>query len=181
MIERRWSQTMRIVYSSLVLCALASACASTTSISPRQPSVLDPASAAQVTNGVREMMGSVARDVTAQGPSAWRRYFADDPSFFMASEGRLVFATPEAARKGIEELEHSIARIELRWGDDLRVEPLTPALAFVAVPWHEVRLDAAGQSVSESGYFTGLVEYGANGWQFRNAHWSVPGTPPRAP
>lgn len=60
------------------------------------------------------------------------------------------------------------------WGDDLRVDPLTNEFATVAASWRETIVDAAGHSVTETGYFTGLAEYREGHWQFRNAHWSAP-------
>lgn len=60
------------------------------------------------------------------------------------------------------------------WGDDLRVDPLTNEFATVAASWRETIVDAAGHSVTETGYFTGLAEYREGHWHFRNAHWSAP-------
>ena len=48
------------------------------------------------------------RDVNQRGPEAWRSHFAESPAFFMASEGRLVFPSSDAATQGIEELTHLI-------------------------------------------------------------------------
>lgn len=128
---------------------------------------------AVVEKGVRGFVQNVARAVAQEGPGAWRKEFADSPSFFMASEGRLVFANGDAAAQGIQDLTHMIKHIELRWGDDLRVDALTPRLAVVGTSWQEVREDTQGHQVTESGYFTGLVEKREGQWQFRNAHWSV--------
>ena len=133
------------------------------------------------TNSVRAFAATVADDVTRRGPTAWRTYFADTPAFFMASEGRLVFANGDAATRGIQELAGKIAHIELRWGDPMLVDPLTPTLAMLATPYHEVLVDAAGHRVEENGYFTGLAELGAAGWRFPNAHWSVAGSPSSVP
>jgi hypothetical protein len=115
----------------------------------------------------------VANDITSRGPLAWRDHFADTPSFFMAADGQLVFANSDAATRGIKELPRSIAHIELRWGDPVLVDPLTPALAMLAAPYHEVIVDNAGHRIESSGYFTGLAELGPAGWKFRNAHWSA--------
>lgn len=136
-------------------------------------SVLDAARVAAITDSVRVFADSVARGVTRRGPAAWRDYFADTPAFFMAAEGRLVFPTSDSATRGIQGLTRVIAHIELRWGDSLRVDVLGPGLAVVAMPWHEVQVDRAGHRVEEAGFFTGLVEHGGAGWQFRDAHWSV--------
>jgi hypothetical protein len=139
---------------------------------------LTAAHAAAIEDSVRSFAQAVADDVTREGPVAWRRHFAESPAFFMASEGRLVLPNSEVATRVIQELARSITRIELRWGDGLRVDPLAPGLAVLAAPYHEVRVDTARHRVEESGFFTGLVEHGTGPWRLRNAHWSVAGPPP---
>lgn len=137
----------------------------------------DAASSTGVADSVRAFMATLAREVTRDGPAAWRRQFADDAAFFMASEGRLVFSSAAAAGTGIDELTRVIAHIELRWGGDVRVDALGPGLAMVGASYTEVRADTAGHRVDEMGYFTGLAEHRAEGWRFRDAHWSVVGPP----
>ena len=134
--------------------------------------------AAAVDRSVRAFAQTVAHDVTQEGPAAWRRHFADIPEFFMASEGRLVFPNSASATAGIQDLPRSIKQIDLRWGDDLRVDPLTPDLAAVAMSYHEVQISPEGHRVEENGFFTGIAEQRAGRWQFRNAHWSVVPPPP---
>jgi hypothetical protein len=130
--------------------------------------------AASVTRAVQEFMGAVARDVTAQGPHAWRKYLSHEHAFFMASNGQLVFESGEAAQQGIGALEQSIEHITLQWGQGLHVDPLSDTLAQVGVPFHETLVEKTGTRVSIDGYFTGLAEHNDAGWQFRSAHWSVP-------
>lgn len=142
---------------------------------------LTPSRRATVESSVRHFLSDVAHDVTQQGPSAWRKYFTDSPSFFMASEGHLVFPTSEAATKAILDLARTIKHIDLRWGDDLRVDPLTPDLAVVASSYSEIRTDTEDHQVTEKGFFTGLAEFRNGRWQFRNAHWSVPVPPSKVP
>jgi hypothetical protein len=132
---------------------------------------------ASVEDGVRKFVQQVAADVTHDGPAAWRKEFADSPAFFMASEGKLVFPDSQSATQGIESFAHTIKHIELHWGDDLKIDALTPDLAMVGTSWQEFREDTKGRQVKESGYFTGLVEKRNGQWQFRDAHWSVPGPP----
>jgi len=145
-----------------------------------QPQPLTSTRAAQVENGVRVFMQAVAHDVTQEGPMAWRKYFADSPAFFMAVDGRMVFADSAAASKGIHDAALDIKHIELVWNGDLRIDPLTPELAVVATPWHEVQVNAEGKRVDEDGFFTGVAEYRDGRWQFRNAHWSLIAPPPAA-
>ncbi len=126
-----------------------------------------------IADSVRAFADTIAAGITARGPAAWRDYLADEPTFFMAAEGRLVFANSEAAARAIQGLVQQIARMELQWGDSLRVDPLGPGLALIAAPYHEVRIDAGGTRVVEDGYFTGVAGHGPSGWRLRNAHWSV--------
>lgn len=169
--EPRW--TIRILpITVVVLAAAISACVSANAPAP---------SPASDTDAVRQFVARVATGITARGPASWRDFFDDSPNFFMASDGKLVFASGAAAREGIQGLTQVIASIQLRWGADLRIQPLAPGLAMVAVPWHEVRVDTAGRKVEEDGYFTGVAESGPAGWRFRNAHWSVAAAPPAVP
>ena len=133
--------------------------------------------AAATTKDVRAFAASVADDVTRRGPAAWRTQFADTPAFFMVSDGQLVFPDSAAATRGIQQLTTVLARIELHWGEPMVVDPLTPTLAMMAMPYHELRVDPAGNKIDEAGYFTGLAERGPTGWKIRDAHWSAAGPP----
>lgn len=137
--------------------------------------------AVQITGEVHNFMQSVAQDITKDGPTAWRREFADTPAFFMAAEGRLIFADSAAASAGIQQLPAMIKQIELQWGQDLRVDPLAHGLALVGVTYQEKRVDPAGVHVEENGYFTGVVQHRHGRWEFRDAHWSVVPPAPAKP
>jgi hypothetical protein len=142
---------------------------------------LAPASATAVEHGVRAFMGAVAHDVTQNGPGAWRGYFENSPAFFMADEGKLVFPNSASASAAIDDLARNVKQIDLQWGSDLRVDPLTTDFAVVAASYHETRVSRAGERVDENGFFTGVAEYREGHWQFRDAHWSVAAPPPAVP
>jgi len=142
------------------------------------PESLSPSRATAVKHDVVAFMRVVAHDVTQDGPAAWRKHFAESPAFFMAAEGHLVFPNSAAATAGIQDLARTIQHIDLQWGDDLRVDALTPNLAVVATSYHEVMLNNTGNRVEAAGFFTGIAEYREGRWQFRNAHWSAAGKPP---
>jgi len=165
----------------VVLLASGVGIACATSAQRAGPAALDASAAAAITDSVRTFAADLARGVTHDGPGAWRAYFAATPAFFMASEGRLVFPSSDSAGRAIQTLERTIAHIELRWGDGLRVDPLAPGLAVLAAPYHEVRVDRAGHQVDETGFFTGLAEHRGGAWRLRNAHWSVATPPPPVP
>jgi hypothetical protein len=135
-----------------------------------------PAGAASVEQNVRQLMQSVAHDVSQQGPLAWLKYFEAGPSFFMAVNGQMAFADGTAASEGTQSFSRTIQHIELQWGD-LRVDPLTSEFAVVGAPWREISVDRAGRRTEDAGFFTALAEVRDGRWQFRNAHWSSPAAP----
>ena len=135
---------------------------------------------AGVEDGVRRFAAVVAHDVTQDGPMAWRKHFLDKPSFFMAVNGKLAFPSGQAAAEAIPQIARLFQHIDLHWGDDLRVDALTPDLAVLATSYDEVIDYADGHRDDVSGYFTGLAELRNGQWQFRNAHWSVPAPPAKA-
>jgi hypothetical protein len=140
-----------------------------------------PAQRAAVDDGVRRFAAAVAHDVTQEGPIAWRRHFEDGPAFFMAVNGKLAFPSGQAAAQAIPEVARIYKHIELRWGDDLRVDALTPELAVMAASYDEVLDYADGHREAASGYFTGLAELRNGQWQFRDAHWSALVPPAKVP
>lgn len=172
---------MRSWHNTLILATLLSALYGATHNVAAQSRSLTPERAAAVEEGVRSFTRTVAHDVTEDGPVAWRKHFADVPAFFMAVDGHLVYSSGAAAMAAIPDLARTIKHIELRWGDDLRIDSLTADLAVVAATWHEVIVDAAGKRMEETGYFTGVAEYREGRWQFRNAHWSAAAPPAPAP
>ena len=114
----------------------------------------------------------VARDVTAEGPAAWRKHFSDSPAFFMAADGNLQFPDSASATAGIEALTRTIQHIDLKWGDNLRVDALGPNMAMIATPYHELITTSSGAHVDSTGFFTGVAEFRDGHWRFRDVHWS---------
>lgn len=140
---------------------------------------LTAAQAAIVSDGVRAFARDVERDVTQQGPSAWSKHFEDAPEFFMVVNGQMAFASGAAAMTAIPNVAAQFKQITLEWGDDLRVDPLTPDLAVFAAPYHETLLTADGHDIDSKGYFTSVAEFRGGRWKFRDAHWSeAPAQPP---
>jgi hypothetical protein len=132
------------------------------------------AQSAEVSSSVRDWMQTVASDVTHSGPTAWLKYFDDNPAFFMANNGQMAFANGAAAQDGTKKFATNISHIELKWGDDIRVNVLTSEFASVAAPWHEVQVDLNGHRVEEGGYFTATAQNKGGRWFFRDTHWSMP-------
>jgi hypothetical protein len=165
------SRKLRI--RSLLLAVMVAACVPCAAVASHSHSVT-PDGASSVDQAVRAFMQSVSHSVTQDGPVAWIKYFDTSPAFFMAVNGQMAFPNSTAAQEGTRTFAQTIRHIELKWGDDLRVDPITNEFAVVAVSWREIQVDTAGHSVTETGYFTGLTEYREGRWQFRDAHWSSP-------
>ena len=164
--------------TAVLLLLMASAgCNPRRNTAPNGPQLLTPSEAAAVVEGLRTFTANVAHDITQEGPLAWSKFFEDNPAFFMAVNGQMAFPSGAAAKSGIQNVALALKHIELKWGDDLRIDPLTPELAVVAAPWHEIQIDSAGHRVEETGFFTGLAELRDGRWQFRNVHWSSPMSP----
>jgi hypothetical protein len=164
----------------LVVAALWMTSCQTQRAVPEQGQSMTPAERAAAEESVRGFMARVSQEVTQEGPTAWSKEFENGPSFFMASEGKLVFASGEAAAKAIPGLTQIIKSIALRWENDLRVDVLNPNLAVVGTTYQEVRDSPDGDEITENGYFTGLVEKREGQWRFRDAHWSVVAPAPAA-
>lgn len=166
---------MRILTTAIATLAtlgLMSGCRS----APASAGVPAPASEARAAEAasVRAFLLEVSGGVTRDGPSAWQRYFARRDEFFMASDGVLAFRDGTSALVGITAVARLIQRIELTWGDDLRIDVLSADFAVVGVSWSEVRLMADGTRIADHGYFTAVVEREDAAWRFRDVHWSQP-------
>src|ERR1700730_3184518 len=166
--------------STLLLAAFGSAGCSARTAGSAELQSLTPASAAAIDESARTFMRTVAHDVTQEGPLAWLKFFNAGPEFFMVVNGQLAFPNSAAAKEGTQNFARTMKSIDLTWGDDLRIDPLTAELAVVATSWREIQVDKAGHRIEETGYFTGLAEYRDGRWRFRDVHWSAPISPPPA-
>jgi len=158
----------------LLLVAITFAACVSSGVGASQSHSVTPDEAVAIDRAVRGFMQNVSHSITQDGPVAWIKYFDASPAFFMAVNGQMAFANAAAAQDGTRKFAKTIRQIELKWGDDLRVDPLTNEFAIVAASFREIQVDTAGHSITETGYFTGLAEYREGHWQFRNAHWSAP-------
>jgi hypothetical protein len=170
---------MRLAPWVLLVAVAASGCG--LHFNPADSCSLTPAQKDATEAAVRRFVATVASDINRDGPAAWHKEFAASPNFFMASEGLLVFPDSQTASQAIDNLARTVKHIELRWGNDLRVDPLTPGLAVVGATYHEIRDDTQGHHVDETGFFSGVVENSNGQWQFRDAHWSVVAPPSKVP
>jgi|SRR5436189_198209 len=151
--------------TSVLLLVVASAgCKTRRNTASNGSQLLTPSDAAAVVQGVRTFTATVAHDVTQEGPLAWSKFFEDNPAFFMVVNGQMAFPNGTAAKNGIRNVALALKHIDLKWDEDLRIDPLTFELAVVAAPWREIQIDSAGHRVEETGFFTGLAEFRDGRW-----------------
>ncbi|MEO8200071.1 MAG: nuclear transport factor 2 family protein [Gemmatimonadota bacterium] len=112
------------------------------------------------------------QDPARDGVSGWLPHFRRDASFFMASDGDLVFSSNAVADSVVAIRATTLRAIDLRWMDS-RIDSLTPDSAVFAARFTEALADSSGQVQNIHGYFTAVAERQATDWQFRNLHWSL--------
>ncbi len=121
----------------------------------------------------RSFMNSIATEVSTKGPSAWLFIFENNPDFFMASDGKLVFENYDSAKNFINNfLIKNITKISLQW-NHANVQFLTDSFTQLRAGFHEDITNAKDSISRYDGYFTALAHYTNEGWKIRNVHWSI--------
>jgi hypothetical protein len=132
-----------------------------------------------ITKSVRQMLDSIAINVSSEGPVAWLHYFENTPEFFMASDGQMNFQNNDSAKDLINNsIIKQINKIGLNW-NNIRIDVLTGTYASIGSEFHEEITYTAGHKSSVNGYFTALAHRSSLGWQLRNLHWSYKSETPR--
>ncbi|MEM9381749.1 MAG: nuclear transport factor 2 family protein [Planctomycetota bacterium] len=122
---------------------------------------------------VIDMLNGLTDDLSERGPEAWPDYFLDDASFFMASEGKMLFPDLAAAQAGCAELDARVERMNLAF-DAVRIQWIDPTHAIVSAAYEETLVETAGAEKEMQGYMTALVATTSEGWRFQHVHWSSP-------
>ncbi len=148
---------------TVVLAAALAACAA-----PGRPTG---ACAAALEGQVVELLDTLAADLHAEGPEAWARHCA--PSFVMASDGAVAFATHDQLVAFVEGFDREVDSMTLTWREP-RVTPLGAGLAHFGAGYDEVIVGSDGREQRFGGYVTGLVVRQGQRWRFERLHWSSP-------
>ena len=122
---------------------------------------------------VVQMMDSVSKNISSDGPKEWLNYFEKAPSFYMASDGKLVFPNYNAATKFINDtLVNIVSTINLKWSN-INVDVLNDKAAAVRAAFSEDINFKQGNIIKFNGYFTAVIDNTSEGNKFRNLHWSI--------
>ena len=150
-----------------------------TSCSSNNTATLTATQVSIVKDSATNLMGSIAKDISHDGPIAWLKYFEKSPGFFMASDGQIAFANNDSATAFVQNvLVKNIKQIQLQWSN-IRIDALTPTLASIGANFHEELTDFSSKVMPFTGYFTAVAEQTSTGWQLRNLHWSILPQPPK--
>jgi hypothetical protein len=132
-----------------------------------------------VTDSVTRMATNISNDISAKGPAAWLNYFENDPGFFMASGGMLVFRNYTVAKSyTLDTVAKNFKKISLDLAN-VKVDPLTVNYASLGADFHEDIVLANGQSLSVGGYVTATAHFDGSKWRLRNLNWAI--KPPEKP
>src|ERR1700733_6844671 len=120
---------------------------------------LTAAESSMVADSVTRMAANISRDLSAKGPAAWVDYFENDPGFFMASGGTLVFKDYGTAKTfTLDTVAKNFNNISLTW-KNVKIDPLTATYASMGADFHEDIVLANGQNLFEEGYFTATAHF----------------------
>jgi hypothetical protein len=126
-----------------------------------------------VRDSVTQMAAHISLDVSTHGPAAWVNYFENDPGFFMASGGMLVFKDYATAKSyTLDTVVKNFKKISLSW-KNVKVDPITAAYAGMSADFNEDIVLANGQNLSVSGYFTATAHFDGTRWRLRNMNWAI--------
>jgi hypothetical protein len=152
------------IFSGFIFFLIISCNNTTESLTPKERSI--------VQDSVQLMAESIEKRISHDGPVVWLRYFENEPDFFMASDGQLVFPNIDTARNFINnKLIKMMPKIQLRWSN-IHIDALTDKLAGISAVYHEDITDSSGKITPHDGYFTAIAHQSSEGWKLRNAHWS---------
>jgi ketosteroid isomerase-like protein len=126
------------------------------------------------------LLKNIADDLRQSGPLGWLPHFSTGPRFFMASDGKVVFANFDAAETFLKDFATRVSHMEIRWSD-VRVRMIGQDAALVAAAYDETINQTSGKSKQFRGYFSGLAIRQQAGWKLGHLHWSSPRPDPDHP
>jgi hypothetical protein len=128
---------------------------------------------AAVKESVTQLAANISMDLTSKGPAAWVNYFENDPGFFMASNGMLVFKDYKTAKTfTLDTVAKKFKKINLSW-KNLKIDPLTATYASFGADFHEDIVLANGKALAADGYFTATAHFDGTRWKLRNMNWAM--------
>lgn len=146
-----------------------------------------------MTAGHRQALADSGRQVVRDFAAAMNsgdirtalRFFADEPSFHWAENGRIAYPSYQAVATVYDSLQGALRRLSLTM-DDPRIVPLAPGLVFGSSTYRERMTDTAGTVLQFAGVFSFVAEHADSGWTFVGGHGSTardlpaqPASPPR--
>jgi len=126
--------------------------------------------------GARALVTSIPAALAERGPSAWLDYFEDSPSFFMVSDGAIVFADLPAARDFLAGFAARVSALTLSWHEP-RYENVGGGVVVVTAGFDETIRMTDGTESSFGGRMSGVVRRAGDGWRLQHLHWSTPVAP----
>lgn len=122
-------------------------------------------------DSVRQTLEAYTAQVNALEWDAAIGYFADDPGFRWAEDGRITYPTYDSVVTTFNALRSVITAIQLHWRT-VDVVALGPGAAAVTATFHEAFTDTAGTKTEFSGAVMIALRHQRDGWKFVSGHAS---------
>jgi ketosteroid isomerase-like protein len=126
-----------------------------------------------VTEGVRTLLANYQDAVNSGELDRIMAFYADDPDFHWVENGAIAYDSYEAVATAFEGLQSQVEELHLELGDP-RIAPLTPGLASVTVPAHQLFQSSSGDRFEVDMMITLTAVRRDRGWQFLTGHASQP-------
>lgn len=126
---------------------------------------------AAIQDSVRQTLEDYTATVNAHNFDAATEYFADDPGFRWAEDGRIAYPSYDSVITTFNTLKNVITEISITW-NDVVVTPLGPGTAAMTAMFHEAFTDTAGTTTEYGGAVMIALRHEADGWRFVAGHAS---------
>lgn len=131
---------------------------------------------AAIQDSIHSTMTTMAREISAQGFTAWLPYLHESEHFVWTADGVLEFPSADSLAVFIRRFAATLTHTELEFTGQ-RVSPIRPGVAQVAAPYREMFVGQQSDTTRVAGMFVGLWVNTPDGWRLASGHTFHPTAP----
>ena len=141
---------------------------------PKPEAALSVRQTEAIRDSVRAALAAYAERLNAADPDSLGRFYADDPRFVWAADGRVTTRSAGEVRTQLWALAGFPQwHVEYR---DTAIVPLAPGVAAVTAAYQMTLRDSAGRAVVFGGALSMVWVHTRSGWRILSGHSSSPPT-----
>ena len=141
--------------------------------SPQPDPTFAPEHRAALGDSVRQLMVTLASEVSAQGFTAWIPYLEQAERFVWTSDGKIEFPSADSLARFIRPFAATLTHTSLAF-DTIKVSPLAPGVAQAAATYRELFVGQKHDTTRLAGVFIGVWVRTPAGWRLVSGHTSHP-------